>query len=62
MEVSRAQSLLAAAIKGPLKGNFCPGNTSAPFMGCPPGSFCPTPSEQQQCPAVGTMHAYRMYA
>ncbi|EIE24788.1 hypothetical protein COCSUDRAFT_62198 [Coccomyxa subellipsoidea C-169] len=49
LEVSKGQTLLAAAIRGPLKGNFCPGNTGAPFVGCAPGHFCPTPGEQHRC-------------
>ncbi len=57
LEVSKGQTLLAAAIRGPLKGNFCPGNTGAPFVGCAPGHFCPTPGEQHRCFAVGHPHS-----
>lgn len=52
LEVSKGQSVLAAALKGPLAGNFCPGGSSAPFTGCPPGTYCPTPAQHFQCPAV----------
>lgn len=52
LEVSKGETVLAAALKGPLNGNFCPGGSSRPFAGCPPGFYCPNPGQRFQCPSV----------
>ena len=52
LQVTGGQSVLGAAVMGPLTGNSCPGDGSTPFQGCPAGSFCPTPAQQALCPPV----------
>eukprot|EP00798_Chlamydomonas_sp_ICE-L_P002898 gene2898-4958_t len=42
------QQLEASGI--PVGGNLCPPLSKDPFMGCPGGFFCPTPSAAIQCP------------
>ena len=56
LEVRSGESVLAAAVVGPLTGNSCPGDGSTPFVGCPAGIFCPTPAQRLLCPAVSKLH------
>jgi hypothetical protein len=56
LQVSDGESVLAAAVVGPLTGNSCPGDGSTPFVGCPAGLYCPTPAQKLLCPVVSKLH------
>ena len=55
LEVRAGETVLAAAVLGPLTGNSCPGNGTTPFTGCPAGFYCPSPAQRMLCPAVSAL-------
>ena len=58
LEVRPGETVLAAAVLGPLTGNSCPENATMPFVGCPAGFYCPSPAQRMLCPAVSALWLY----
>lgn len=60
LEVRAGETVLAAAVLGPLTGNSCPGNATMPFVSCPAGFYCPSPAQRMLCPAVSALYLHAL--
>ena len=58
LEVWAGETMLAAAVRGPLAGNSCPGDLTTPFVRCSAGFYCPTPAQRMPCPAVSALRPH----